>query len=165
MSSNTVSVEKAKRFDKLAAKQGVAQAHAGLAQLQAESGKDADIRKTQKHLNKARATLAAGSSEFSVEERRIVQCLYEQANLASLFRCRNEGCSVAYSEDVTVQSAKSSRARVVAKWRIARWSARLLTGRQGTRLSAAILPPPLQFSQPLLTCESMRAGLALLHNT
>ena len=126
------SLKKAKRFYKLAAKQGDAPAHAALAKLEAASGKDADIRKTQKHLNKARAALAAaGGSEASAQDKRIVQALYEQAKLASLFRCHNEECSVAYSEDVSVQSAKlksCARCRKVAycsvECQTADWKAR-----------------------------------------
>ncbi len=126
------SLKKAKRFYKLAAKQGHAPAHAALAQLEAESGKDADIRKTQKHLNKARAALtAAGSSKSSASDKRLVQYLYEQAKLASLFRCHNEGCSVAYSEDASVQSAElksCARCRKVAycsvECQTADWKAR-----------------------------------------
>jgi hypothetical protein len=33
-------------------------------------------------------------SEIYAQEKRVVQLLYEQAKLASLFRCHNEGCSV-----------------------------------------------------------------------
>jgi hypothetical protein len=125
------SLKKAKRLFKLAAKQGFAPAHAALAKLEAASGKDADIRKTQKHLNKARAALAAGGSEISAQEKHVVQALYEEAKLASLFRCHNEGCSVAYSEDVSVQSAElksCARCRKVAycsvECQTADWKAR-----------------------------------------
>ena len=125
------SLKKAKRLFKLAAKQGHAPAHAALAQLEAESGKDSDIRKTQKHLNKARAALAAGGSEVSADDKRVVQVLCEHAKLASLFRCHNVECSVAYSEDVSVQSAElksCARCRKVAycsvECQTADWKAR-----------------------------------------
>ena len=100
------SLKEAKRCYKLASKQGLAPAHTALAQLEAASGKDADIRKTQKHLNKARKALAAACSSEAVfsNEKRVVQHLYEKGKLASLFRCHNESCSVAYSEDASVQS-------------------------------------------------------------
>ena len=81
-------------------------------------------RRTQKDL-------AAGGSEVSAEDKRVVQGLYEEAKLASLFRCHNEGCSVAYSEDVSVQSAKlksCARCRKVAycsvECQTADWKAR-----------------------------------------
>ena len=98
--------KKAKRFFKLAAKQGNATAHSMLAQLEAESGKDANLQKAQKHIRKAQAVLQADNSVGSAVFKRAAQAVYDDANLASLFRCRNEGCSVAYSEDVSVQSAK-----------------------------------------------------------
>ena len=102
----TKSMKRATRFYKLAAKQGDAAAHAALAQLHVESGQDADMQKAQKYIRKARAALAADSSESAAENKRFVQTVYQEAKLAFLLRCGNEGCSVAYSEDVSVQSAK-----------------------------------------------------------
>ena len=123
------SLKSAKRFYKLAADQEDASAHAALARLEADSGKDADIRKAQKLLRKAREALAASGS--SAEQKRVAQLMYEKGNLASLFRCRNKGCSVSYSEDVSVHSAKlksCARCRKVAycsvECQIADWKAR-----------------------------------------
>lgn len=96
-------LKEAKRLFKLAAKQGIAPAHAALAQLEAASGKDADIRKTQKYIHKARKTLAKWGD---AEQERFTQLMYKKCKLASMFRCHNQGCSVAYSEDVTVKSPK-----------------------------------------------------------
>ena len=64
------------------------------------------MQKAQKYIRKARAALAADSSESAAENKRFVQTVYQEAKLAFLLRCGNEGCSVAYSEDVSVQSAK-----------------------------------------------------------
>ena len=62
------------------------------------------MKTTLKHIHKARAALADASA--SSEDKRVAQFIYEQANLASLLRCQNEGCSVAYSEDVSVTTAE-----------------------------------------------------------
>ena len=128
------SLKKAKRLYKLAAKQGFAPSHAALAQLEAASGKDADVQKAQKHIRNAQAAMAAGDGSdeaYSSQLRSVAQSLLQDAKLASLLRCGNEGCSVACSEDASVQSVKlksCARCRRVAycsvECQTADWKAR-----------------------------------------
>jgi len=91
------SLKKAKRLYKLAAKQGHAPSHAALARLEAAPGKDADVQKAQKHIRSAQAAMAADGSDdaYSGLIRSVTQHFLKDANLVSLLRCANEGCSVA----------------------------------------------------------------------
>ena len=106
---NTMDLKKAKRLYKLAAKQGFAPSHAALARLEAGSG--ADVQKVQKHIRKAKAGMAAIAPEnrqkqYFDELRSASQYLLEDDKLVSLLRCGNEGCSVAYSGEASVQTVQ-----------------------------------------------------------
>ena len=71
----TVDRKKAKRSIKLAAKQGNAAAHSMLAHLEAESGKDSNLQKAQKHIRKAQAALQADDSVQSARYKHIAQVI------------------------------------------------------------------------------------------
>jgi len=124
--------EKAFALYHKAAAQGHAEAQYNLGLCYSAWLCSGNMQKTQKYLQKAQAALAASDdSRESAESRRCAQSIYSNAGLASLFRCRNEGCSVPYSEDVAVQSAKlksCARCRKVAycsvECQTADWKAR-----------------------------------------
>ncbi len=105
--------------------------HAALAQLEAESGKDADFRTTQT------STRLERQLAVNVLQMTSVQHINKNATLASHFRCHNQGCSVAYSKDVSVHSTELKSCARCCKWRTTRWSARLWTERRGMNRSAA----------------------------